>query len=72
MENKGNEIKKINIKGVTFSNLQDFMHKNNIRYFVLKPNQAFEEALANQQWVFEGEKNKFVGKDYIFIERSKI
>lgn len=66
-----NEVKKINVKNVTFDNLQDFMQKNNIRYFVLKPNQAFDEALANQQWVFEGEKNKFVGKDYIFIENRK-
>jgi hypothetical protein len=65
------EVKKINIKGVTFENLQDFMSKNNIRYFVLKPEQTFEEALANQQWVLEGEKNKFVDKDYIFIERRK-
>ncbi len=66
-----NEVKKINIKGVTFDNLQDFMLKNNIRYFVLKPEQSFEEALEKQQWVLEGEKNKFVGKDYIFIERRK-
>lgn len=66
-----NEVKKINVKGVTFDNLQDFMQKNNIRYFVLKPNQPFEEALAKQQWVLEGEKNKFVDKDYIFIERRK-
>lgn len=67
-----NEVKKINVKNVTFDNLQDFMYKNNIRYFVLKPNQSFEEALEKQQWVLEGEKNKFVDKDYIFIERSKI
>lgn len=66
-----NEVKKISIKGVTFDNLQDFMDKNNIRYFVLKPNQSFEEALEKQQWVLEGEKNKFVDKDYIFIERRK-
>jgi len=66
-----NEVKKINIKGVTFDNLQDFMSKNNIRYFVLKPEQSFEEALEKQQWVLEGEKNKFVDKDYIFIERRK-
>lgn len=66
-----NEVKKINIKGVTFENLQDFMSKNNIRYFVLKPEQSFEEALEKQQWVLEGEKNKFVDKDYIFIERRK-
>lgn len=66
-----NEVKKINIKGVTFENLQDFMSKNNIRYFVLKPEQSFEEALEKRQWVLEGEKNKFVDKDYIFIERRK-
>jgi hypothetical protein len=66
-----NEVKKINIKGVTFENLQDFMLKNNIRYFVLRPEQSFEEALEKQQWVLEGEKNKFVDKDYIFIERRK-
>ena len=66
-----NEVKKINIKGVTFENIQDFMSKNNIRYFVLKPKQSFEEALEKQQWVLEGEKNKFVDKDYIFIERRK-
>lgn len=65
------EVKKINVKNVTFDNLQDFMDKNNIRYFVLKPNQSFEEALEKQQWVLEGEKNKFVDKDYIFIERRK-
>ena len=66
-----NEVKKINVKNVTFDNLQDFMDKNNIRYFVLKPNQSFEEALEKRQWVLEGEKNKFVDKDYIFIERRK-
>jgi dihydroorotase len=66
-----NEVKKINIKGVTFENLQDFMSKNNIRYFVLKPEQSTKEALEKQQWVLEGEKNKFVDKDYIFIERRK-
>lgn len=65
------EVKKINVKNVTFDNLQDFMSKNNIRYFVLKPEQSFEEALEKQQWVLEGEKNKFVDKDYIFIERRK-
>lgn len=66
-----NEVKKINTKGVTFANLQEFMGKKNIRYFVLKPNQTFEEALEKQQWVLEGEKNKFADKGYIFIERSK-
>ena len=65
------EVKKINIKGVTFENLQDFMRKNNIRYMVLKPGQELAEALEKQQWVLEGEKNKFVDKDYIFIERRK-
>jgi len=66
-----NEVKKINIKGVTFVNLQDFMAKNNIRYVVLKPEQELAEALEKQQFVFEGEKNKFTNGNYIFIERRK-
>jgi len=66
-----NEVKKINIKGVTFVDLQNFMSKNNIRYFVLKPGQSFEEALEKQQWILENEKNKFYNGNYIFIERRK-
>lgn len=66
-----NEVKKINIKGVTFVNLQDFMRKNNIRYIVLKPGQELTEALEKQQWILENEKNKFYNGKYIFIERRK-
>lgn len=65
------EVKKINIKGVTFVNLQEFMRKNNIRYVVLKPEQELDEALEKQQFVFENEKNKFTNSNYIFIERRK-
>lgn len=66
-----NEVKKINTKNVTFVNLQNFMLKNNIHYIVLKPGQELDEALENQQWVLENQKNKFTNGNYIFIERRK-